>query len=220
MPHMISRTFIVFLSITQVVSQDIQVSQGQHVDRRLQQQAYGTSQTQDTSYQAAAPPAAAYSAEASNVLPTTPYKVEVRLGCSCSLNIPCFDMKSKKCVPVICGKYCKIAHSTHRHHYFANNNQQRALYFIPNFSFVISRQDSMGRLVSLTIVSPATTTNTTPTMTMLRKRRRRVLTARKVEMLTARLIKILPIETFSTLLLPRQGLVSPISKRLVPIPTL
>jgi len=100
---MISRTFIVFLSITQVVSQDIQVSQGQHVDRRLQQQAYGTSQTQDTSYQAAAPPAAAYSAEASNVLPTTPYKVEVRLGCSCSLNIPCFDMKSKKCVPVICG---------------------------------------------------------------------------------------------------------------------
>lgn len=32
-----------------------------------------------------------------------PQSVEVRLGCSCSLNIPCFDLKTKTCVPVICG---------------------------------------------------------------------------------------------------------------------
>lgn len=99
MSQMISRTVVVLLSLTQAVSQDSMLSQ--QLDRRLQAQGYGAQSAQSDNYEQA--PTSDYGAQASNVLPTTPYKVEVRLGCSCSLNIPCFDMKTKKCVPVICG---------------------------------------------------------------------------------------------------------------------
>lgn len=32
-----------------------------------------------------------------------PYRVDLRLGCHCALHIPCYDLKTSDCVPVVCG---------------------------------------------------------------------------------------------------------------------
>jgi len=68
--------------------------------RRLQQQGdYG--QVEDVGYDAGAADNGGYAQAAAAAIPSV--VTELQLGCSCSLHIPCFDLKTSACVPTICG---------------------------------------------------------------------------------------------------------------------
>ena len=65
----------------------------------------------DTSYGAESPDSEAYQQAASQAMPNV--VTELRLACSCSLKIPCFDIKTSACVPTVCGKFlsnCSLVH--------------------------------------------------------------------------------------------------------------
>jgi len=61
----------------------------------------------DTSYGAESPDSEAYQQAASQAMPNV--VTELRLACSCSLKIPCFDIKTSACVPTVCGSNSKAS---------------------------------------------------------------------------------------------------------------